>query len=81
MRELTGGHELDPLQELLESAPESDRWNPIPGTPGHEAMVSFDDNEDEDGRSAAERLVEEGVDEAGHDQMLAATMRVPVEEE
>jgi hypothetical protein len=44
-------------------------------------MVSFDDNEDEDGRSAAERLVEEGVDEAGHDQMLAATMRVPVEDE
>lgn len=81
LRELTGGHELDPQQELLESAPESDRWNPIPGTPGHEAMVSFDDNEDEDGRSAAERLFEEGVDEAGHDQMLAATMKGPVEDE
>jgi len=71
-RELTGGGELDPQRTLLESAPESDRWNPIAGSEGHEAIVAFDDNEDEDGRSIGERLFEEGVEEAGHDQMVAA---------
>jgi hypothetical protein len=55
---------------------ESNSW-----LPGHEAMVSFDDNEDEEGRSAAERLVEEDVDEAGHDQMLEATTRDPEQDE
>jgi hypothetical protein len=71
-RELNGGGELDPQQELLDSAPESDRWNPIPGSEGHGAPVAIDDNEDEDGRSVGERLFQEGVDEAGHDQMLQA---------
>ena len=71
-RELNGGGELDPQQTMLESAPESDRWNPIAGSAGHEALVAFDDNEDEDGRSIGERLFEEGVEEAGHDQMVQA---------
>lgn len=75
MRELTGGDELDPQQTLMESLPESERWDPIPGSPSHEAVTVFDDNEDEDGRSVGERLCEEGVAEAGHDQMLAATTK------
>ncbi len=75
VRELTGGNKLDPKQTLLESMPESDRWNPIPGSSGHEAMVDFDDGEDAEGRSAEERLFEEGVKEAGHDQMLEATSK------
>ncbi len=81
MRELTGGNELDPQQVLLESAPESDRWNPIPGSVGHEALVSFGDNIDEDGRSASERLFEEGVEEAAHDQMLEATCKDLLQDE
>ncbi len=72
-RELNGGGELDAQQTLLESAPESDRWNPVAGSEGHEAPVAFGDNEDEDGRSIGERLFEEGVEEAGHDQMVKAT--------
>jgi len=71
-RELNGGGELDPQRTLLESAPESDRWNPIPGSEGREALVAFEDNEDEDGRSIGERLFESGVEEAGHDQMVSA---------
>jgi hypothetical protein len=70
MRELTCGDELDPQQTLMESLPESERWDPFPGSPSHEAVTVFDDNEDEDGRSVGERLCEEGVAEAGHDQML-----------
>ena len=76
-RELTGGPPLDGQQTFLESAPESDRWNPIPGSMGHESPVSFDDNEDEDGRSVGERLSEEGVMEAAHDQMLEAAKQNP----
>lgn len=30
-RELTGGGTADPRQELLESVPESERWEPVPG--------------------------------------------------
>lgn len=71
-RELTGGATLDPQQELLESRPESERWDPVPGTMGHEAPTSFNDGEDEAGRSPGERLFQEGVEEAAHDQMLQA---------
>jgi hypothetical protein len=81
VRELTGGNELDPKQEFLESVPESDRWNPIPGSSGHEAMVDFNDGEDKDGRSAEERLFEEGVEEAVHDLMLEATSKKTLPEE
>lgn len=76
-RELTGGSEHDEKQMLLESAPESERWNPVAGSTGHEAPVSFNDGEDEDGRSATERLFNEGVDEAEHDQMLQSAMAPP----
>jgi hypothetical protein len=80
-RELSGGTEQDSVQTVLESAPESDRWNPIPGSQGHEALVDFDDDEDEDGHGIGARLVENGVDEAAHDQMLAAGERVGLEED
>ena len=76
-RELTGGPQLDSQQTFLESVPESERWNPIPGSVGHEKAASFDDNEDEDGRSLGERLSEEGVLEAAHDQMLEAVEQPP----
>jgi hypothetical protein len=71
-RELTGGSELDPKQALLESADESERWNPVPGSIGHQAKESGSEDEDSDGRSDAARLVEQGVEEAEHDQMLQA---------
>lgn len=45
---------------------------PVRGSIGHKAPVTSHENEDDDGRSDSERLVEEGVKEAGHDQMLQA---------
>lgn len=75
MRELTCGDELDPRQTVIESLPESERWDPVPGTASHEAVTVFNDDEDEDGRSVGERLCEEGVAEAEHDQMLAAATK------
>ncbi len=71
-RELTGGPENDPEETRLESAPESERWDPLPGSQGHKAPESPSDDEDDDGRSESARLVEEGVAEAEHDQMLQA---------
>ena len=71
-RELTGGSDIDPNDALLESAPESERWDPVPGSQGHKAPESAGDDEDDDGRSEGARLVEEGVAEAEHDQMLQA---------
>jgi hypothetical protein len=71
-RELTGGPEEDPNQGMLDLAPESERWDPLPGSAGHIIPVPSDDGEGDDGKSVGERLVEQGVNEAEHDQMLQA---------
>ena len=39
-RELTGEPDLDPKEAALDSAPESERWDPVPGSPGHKAPVA-----------------------------------------
>jgi hypothetical protein len=74
-RELTGEPDEDPKEAILESAPESERWDPLPGAAGHIVPVTSIDGEDDDGRSMSERLVEEGVQEAEHDQMLQAAKK------
>lgn len=71
-RELTGGQAMDPEQALLESVSENDRWNPVPGSTGRQAEESASEEDDEDGRGEDAQLVDEGVGEAGHDQMLQA---------
>jgi hypothetical protein len=71
-RELTGQPDMDPKEAILEAAPESERWDPVPGSAGHKVPVAASEDEDEEGRSDNERLVEEGVAEAEHDQMLQA---------
>ena len=74
-RELTGGPEIDPKEALLESAPESDRWNPVPGSAGQKVPVVSGADEDAEGRSDNERLVEEGIEGAEHDQMRQANLK------
>jgi hypothetical protein len=71
-RELTGGADIDPEEEDLESVPESERGNLLRDSTGLKARESSDEDEDGEGRSESERLVEEGVSEAEHDQMLQA---------
>ena len=71
-RELTGEPDTDPKDVLLEAAPESERWDPLPGSTGHKVPESSSEDADDDGRSDSARLVEEGVEEAEHDQMLQA---------
>jgi len=72
-RELTGEADADPKEAALESAPESERWDPVPGSTGHKVPVAAGEDEDDEGRSDKERLVEEGIAGAEHDQMLQAT--------
>lgn len=71
-RELTGEPEIDPQESILESAPESERWDPLSGSLGTQAPKSPSEDEDEEGLSDSARLVAEGVSEANHDQMLQA---------
>lgn len=80
-RELTGESEVDPNTALLEAAPESGRWDPVPGSTGHKILPTSNEDEDDEGRSDQERLIEEGVAAAEHDQMLKAARETEEEEE
>ena len=73
-RELTGEPDMDPKEAALESAPESERWDPVPGSTGHKVPVASGDDEDDEGRSDNERLVDEGIAGAEHDQRRQATL-------
>ena len=74
LRELTGGDDIDAKKAFLESIPESERWDPVLGSTGHQAPESASEDEDEDGESESAQLFAEGVSEAGHDQMLQAAI-------
>ena len=74
-RELTGEPDIDPKTAALESAPESERWDPVPGSTGHKVPAAPSADEDEEGRSDNERLVEEGVEGAEHDRMRQASRK------
>ena len=71
-RELTGGVDADRRESMFEAVPESERWDPLPGSGGTKAPESPSEDEDDEGRSEGEQLVEGGVAEAEHDQMLQA---------
>jgi hypothetical protein len=72
-RDLTGEPEPDSKEAVLESAPESERWDPVPGSTGHKVPVAASEDEDDEGRSDNERLVEEGIAGAEHDQRRQAS--------
>ena len=72
-RELTGEPEADPNTAALEAAPEAERWDPVPGSTGHQVPAAPSADEDAEGRSDQQRLVEEGVEGAEHDQMRQAS--------
>ena len=59
-RELTGA-EADQKLLALESAPESERWDPVPGSTGRQAPVNASEDEDEEGQSDNTNLTNEGI--------------------
>ena len=71
-RELTGEPDAEPKELVLASAPGSERWDPVPGSRGHKVPVAASDEEDDEGRSDGERLVEAGIAGAEPDQMRPA---------
>jgi len=75
-RELTGRPDMDPKQALLEAAPESERWDPVPGSTGHKVSATPSEDEDEEGRSDNEQLVVEGMAGAEHNQARQAASTV-----
>jgi hypothetical protein len=72
-RELTGEPDMDPKETALDSAPESERWDPVPGSTGRMVPAAPSADEDEEGRSDNERLVDEGIAGAELDQSIQAT--------
>jgi hypothetical protein len=71
-RELTGGPDMDRQEAVLESLPEAKRWDPVPGSTGRQAPESPSEDEDDEGRSETEQLVDEGAEEAERDRMFQA---------
>ncbi len=67
-----GQSDPNPKETRLESAPESDRWNPVPGSTGHKVPVTPSEDEDAEGRSNNEILVETGIADAEQDQSIQA---------
>ncbi|MDB6109379.1 MAG: hypothetical protein JWR69_1129 [Pedosphaera sp.] len=68
-RELTTEEEDPPAEADLDSVPESERWDPVPGSSGTEAVkMSAPDDQ-----TKIEKIVQEGLDDAEHDQMLQAS--------
>ncbi len=68
-RELTGESGLNPPDSPAESIPEEERWDPQGDNTGEklEALPAADE------QTFAEKLVEEGVEDAEQDHMLRAT--------
>jgi hypothetical protein len=69
-RELTGESDMDRQEEILEALPESERWDPVPGSSGRQVAESPSEDEDDEGRSETEQLVDEGAEEAARDRMF-----------
>jgi hypothetical protein len=74
-RELTGEPGMDAKETALDSAPESERWDPVSGSTGHKVPAAPSEDEDEEGRSDNERLVDEGMAGAELDQARQASLK------
>src|SRR2546426_7770623 len=68
-RELTGEERLAPQQTKAEQLAEDRRWEPVPESAGSKAPTVPTPDE----QTFAEKLVEEGVEDAEQDQMKRAT--------
>jgi hypothetical protein len=70
-RELSGDFGPDAKEALLESVPEEERAS-MDVIPDKSPAPLAEGEDDDDGRNESAQLYEEGVAEAGHDQMLQA---------
>jgi len=68
-RELEGEDEMNPPETAAERVPEDKRWDPVPGSEGQQAPTVPAPDE----QTVAEKLYDEGVADAEHDQEIQAT--------
>ena len=69
-RELVGEDEMKPEATAEEKLTEDQRWDPVPGSEGRKIPAMPETGEDE---TDAEKLYDEGVADAEHDQEVQAT--------
>jgi hypothetical protein len=69
-QELLGGHAAA-AEEGDREIPAGKRWDPVPGSTGHRVVGQDIDDE----QTVAERLVQEGIDEAEHELMVEGSKR------
>jgi hypothetical protein len=80
-RELTRTSGAARQEAILDSISEVKKWNPVPGSTGLQIPESPNEDEDEEGRSESEQLVDHGVEEAERDQILEATQDAKKEDQ
>ena len=78
--ELTGESDADQQETLQAAIPETQGWDPVPGSTGRQVPETACDDEDDEGRSSSEQRVDEGVAEAEHDQTLQAARAAVTQE-
>ena len=71
-RELMGEPDMNRQEAILESLPETNRSDPMPDSTGRQVPDSPSEDEDDEGRSETEQLVDEGAEEAERDRMFQA---------
>jgi len=71
-RESTRASGADQQEAILDSISEVKQWNPVPGSTGRQIPEPPSEDEDDEGRSESEQLVDRGVEEAERDQIAQA---------
>ena len=66
--------ETDPERQyaMLDAVSEAQRWDPVPGPTGYQTPESASEDEDDEGRSETEQLVDEGAMEAARQRQFEA---------
>jgi hypothetical protein len=75
-RELMGEPDMNQREAILESLPETNRSDPMPASTGRQVPESPSEDEDDEGRSETEQLVDEGAEEAERDRMFQAAHEI-----
>ena len=71
-RELTGESEGERQDAVLDAMAEPKLWNPVPGSVGRQVPESPSEDEDDEGRSETEQLVDDGQVAAERDRAQQA---------
>ena len=76
---MTGETDLDLQDAILDALPEEKRWDPVPGSTGRQVPEPPSEDEDNEGRSETEQLVDQGAIEAERDRLRQAEAKAAQE--